>query len=732
MLLAGALTLIVPVVGWQSVKQLYSALQQTRIDDQTLMVANMRLALAESPELPQVLDEVTRDSQPLDLYAELSPYPLFLDGYADDWKTLQGEVKVYASDASSSQPPVKVRVARRDKELFLHISVTDEQVVYHEIPVFRSDAGEGEQPDRWTQLVNGDSVELLIQEHSRRREGVEIQHGLFRAIAPGPLTALQASDKNGSAVSTRNRAGTPIQSWQAYWEKSVGGYQLEVQLPLPASGSAIAITVVDIDQRGEQRERWSGAISPNSMAKWHAEGLHSPAPGRIYYHSEHLARRLETWVSPGVRARLFDNHGRLAADANKLYAQADVDEENAEAEAFSSRGVLNALLFRLFSFFVAGDLPLLPETRTDPISLSLSAERRAKITDDASYTSRYVTEENDRVLGTLAPVGSNPRFAYLLLEANEEHQSAYAGSHLARLFSLLLLVSLLAGSGLLIFALVLSSRIRKLSRLAQRAVSVDGRVQGLPGSEARDEIGDLSRNLSSLLSRSAAYTTYLEALSSRLSHELRTPLSVVRTSIENLDLEKLDDESRLLIERASAGTDHLGVIIKALVDSTRIEQIVLDADRQTVDLSIWLKNCADIYSQVYSDVSITTSPKVLPSVVVYASSELLKQAFDKLVENAIDFNDGTGIVLQMTLSDDKADARVHLGVANKGPAIDVDSADELFSPLVSKRERKTSAHNLGLGLYVVRLVAESSGGEVFAHNRAGWVVVGMSLPIVKS
>ena len=354
------------------------------------------------------------------------------------------------------------------------------------------------------------------------------------------------------------------------------------------------------------------------------------------------------------------------------------------------------------------------------------------ITGDASYTSRYVTEENDRVLGTLAPVGSNPRFAYLLLEANEEHQTAYAGSHLARLFSLLLLVSLLAGSGLLIFAMVLSSRIRKLSRQAQLAVSVDGRVQGLPGSEARDEIGDLSRNLSSLLSRSAAYTTYLEALSSRLSHELRTPLSVVRTSIENLDIGKLDGESRILIERASAGADHLGVIIKALVDSTRLEQIVLDAEKQSVDLRIWLNNCAEVYAQVHTDVSISTSPEVLPSVIVNASPELLKQAFDKLVENAVDFNDGSGIVLQMVLSNDRSDARVQIGVANKGPAIDVDSADELFSPLVSKRERKTGSHHLGLGLYVVRLVAESSGGEVFAQNRDGWVVVGMSLPIVKS
>ncbi|MFK7889650.1 MAG: ATP-binding protein [Granulosicoccus sp.] len=736
MLLASVLTLLVPIVGWQSAKQLYAALQQTRVDDQALKVANMRLALFESPEVDGALDKVTAEKRDFDLYAEYSAFPLFLDGYADDWRNMRSLPVLYSRlDTMSDDEPVdgklSVRAASRDSQLYLHITVVDDQLVYHEIPVLRADAGEGEQPDRWTRLVNGDSVELLVAEQKRQGGRKRVSHGLFRAIAPGPLTALQASDIARERLQARRKAGSPLTSWQAYWQKSKSGFQLEIQIPLPDSGSVIAVAFADIDTRGEQRIRWTGSANMQQLAQWNKVGVVDTPPGRIFYRDAELQRRLETWVTPGERVRLFDQQGRLVADINELYTREDLDAEIEGPEAFSSDGLASILLYRLFSFFIAGDLPLLPETRIVPGSLSLPEKRRASVYNDLPVTSRYVTDENDRVLGTLVSVGSESGSGYLLLEANEEHRSAYAGSRLARLFGLLLLVSFLTGSGLLMFALSLSSRIRRLSRQAHLAVSEDGRVLSLPDSHAKDEIGDLARQLAALLSRSQGYTSYLEALSGRLSHELRTPLSVVRTSIENLDMTRLDSESRKLIERASSGADQLSAIVKALVDSTRLEQIVLNADKQTVHLADWLSQCSDSYSQVYYGTSFVLFPEELPQVSVSASTELLRQALDKLVDNAVDFNQGTEIQLRLAVEGENSTAKVRLAVANRGKSIDESLVAELFSPLVSVRDKARERQHLGLGLYIVRLVAESSGGEVFAGNEEGWVVFGISLPVLK-
>ncbi len=735
MLLAGALTLAVPIVGLQSVKQVYSALQQTRIDEQTLKVANMRLALADAELVNKALNTGLPTTGDNDWYAQASPYPMFVDGYADDWQELNDQAFTYSLESESATADasddlsVSVRVAKQADSLLLFLHVVDDRVIYHTPPVLRADVGENERPDPESLLVNGDSIELL----AKGPQG-SWQHVLFRPIAPGFLNGLQASQSAGQFQQVLS-SPIAISDWSGAWVSETNGYYLEIKLPLPPSGSSINFAVVDVDSVGEKRVSWVGTMAPDDMELLQGQPATSNlATGGMLFHDSSAAEEyLQRWTSPGVRARLFDVQGRLLADVDNLYEKYDASDEEA-AKAATSSGLWDAILLRLFAFLVAGDLPLLPETRNSPVTLKLSEQRRNAVVDDLPLTSRYVTDENDRVLGTLAPVGSTPRRGYLLFEANEEHASAYAGSEMARLFSLLLMVSLLAGSGLLIFAFVLSSRIRKLSKETQLAIADNGRVKGLPGSDAQDEIGDLSRKLSSLLSRSAAYTQYLEALSSRLSHELRTPLSVVRTSLENLDRQNLDSESLQLVDRASDGANHLGSIIKALVESTRLEQSVQLADKQSIDLVAWLEGCLVRYQQVYpmSDFRLSSLPDA--PLLVTASPELLQQAFDKLVDNAVSFAKEDPIVFHLVEDNSAVIRQISLGVANQTDLQVESNGDHWFDPMFSERDHSGQELHLGLGLYIVKMIAEAHGGVVFARNqqtsdRKNWVHVGLLLSI---
>ncbi len=736
MLLAAGLTLIVPLVGWQSVLQLYSSLQQTRIDEQTLKVANMRLALSETSTLDAALRSGQETGPSGDWYAESSPYPIFVDGYEDDWQTLISDPIALAQ--GTEEQASTVRVARYEDRLYLFVSVTDDEVEYHVPPALPVEPAEGESPDPQTSLVNGDSVELLVETGRGRGTAQQWQHVLFRAIAPGTVEALSASDTtrdNGR----RQLAGLPYPSWEGAWVQTQNGYQLEISLPLPRNGAKVAMAVIDVDFPGEPRTRWVGTVDPEQMRRFHLQqsDRRDVATGLLFHRSDIADERLDGWTTPGSRSRLFDVHGRLLADVNELYERSLPDEQLEEA-ASSSEGLWDAILLRVFAFFVAGDLPLLPEYSGTPASLHLDEDRQASVVGNEPNTSRYVTDENDRVLGTLAPIGSSPRRGYLLYESNEEHASAYAGSELARLFSLLLLVSLLAGCGLLIFALVLSSRIRRLSLEAQHAVGVDGRVKGLPGSDSRDEIGDLSRKLSTLLARSAEYNHYLEALASRLSHELRTPLSVVRTSIENIEREGLDRQSLMLIDRASGGAEHLGSIIKALVESTRLEQTVQSAQMQRIDLAQWLQGSLARYRQVYPDTRFESEHENVASLFIVASPELLSQAFDKLVDNAVSFATDVPIMLCVAIDRKPAERavagdRVVLTVSNRGLPLDESRLSQLFEPMYSERcaagENEEKAVHLGLGLYIVKMIAEVHDGSLIARNDDGWVRIGISLPV---
>jgi len=269
--------------------------------------------------------------------------------------------------------------------------------------------------------------------------------------------------------------------------------------------------------------------------------------------------------------------------------------------------------------------------------------------------------------------------------------------------------------------------------MATRAVADDGRVRGVPPSDAKDEIGDLSRNLTALLDRSANYTKYLEALSSRLSHELRTPLSVVKTSIENMDRDRLDPETVSLMDRASGGADQLGAIIRALVESTRLEQTVQQSQMQDIDLMEWFRGSLARYKQVYPNTHIAARVSYASgrpeNLHVVAAAELLQQAFDKLVNNAVGFTNDATVTLLLESFMEEGRLNVRLAVANNGPRIPQESQAQLFDPMFSNRATDDGELHLGLGLYIVRMIAEAHQGRVSVQNTNTGVQVGLIIPL---
>ena len=728
MLLAGALTLAVPIIGWQSVTQLDTSLRQIRADEQSLKVVNARLALAESSDLQDLLGVNLTRSNFADLYAEEARYPLFVDGYDDDWQHLNADARFYwysdnkpetVSVPNDALASFSVRLAKRAKRLFVLFKVKDANVVYHQPPVIRADLGEGEHVDQKSILVNGDAIELFYL-----RDG-KAQHVLLRAIAPGPVPARVASDGQG-----RGQPGDTILNIDAYWVSSADGYQLEVSLPLPDTVSPFAMALVDVDSNDSRRSTWIGTTDPASMQNptlMQSAGV----AGRLYFPSDLIQSKLKPWVTQGTRARLFDGHGRLLSDVNQLYQKTDEESEYDPA----SRGFFNAVLFRLFAYFVSDTVAMERPFQFDD-SLHLAESTVESVRDADALTRQYITSEQDRVLGSLVVIGGENPNGFILFESNEDLASAYSASRVARLFSLLTLVSLLAGLILLVYASLLSMRIRRLSQQANRAVSAEGQIQTLPHSKAKDEIGELTRNLSALLTRTSGYTQYLEALSSRLSHELRTPLSVVKTSIENLDRAKLDQESVILLDRASGGADQLHAIIRALVESTRLEQTVQQAEMERINMTEWMNGALQRYQQIYPDKRFELSGREIEidssasagSMFLLGSPELLQQAFDKLVDNAVGFSSDGLIMLSLLQTSLQEKFAIRLSVTNNGPQVAEQQLAHLFDPMYTKRDRDDGQLHMGLGLYIVRMITDAHAGRCWAENSAHGMRVGLDLP----
>jgi dedicated sortase system histidine kinase len=280
---------------------------------------------------------------------------------------------------------------------------------------------------------------------------------------------------------------------------------------------------------------------------------------------------------------------------------------------------------------------------------------------------------------------------------------------------------------LLAFASSLAARIRRLHAQADAAIDPQGRLRGaVTPSAARDEIGDLSRTIASVLGRLREYNAYLEAMAGRLSHELRTPVAVVRSSLDNLKAQALPESARVYVDRAGEGVERLARLISRLSEGTRLEKLLESAERERFDLAALVAGCIEGYRLAYRGRAFELQR---PDGVVSMTGvpDAIAQLLDKLVENANDFAPA-GTAVRVTLEDQGDQAR--LAVENQGPPVP-DTA-HLFDSMVSLRggeHRARDQGHLGLGLYIVRLVAEFHGGRVYAENLSPGVRFVVELPL---
>jgi signal transduction histidine kinase len=308
----------------------------------------------------------------------------------------------------------------------------------------------------------------------------------------------------------------------------------------------------------------------------------------------------------------------------------------------------------------------------------------------------------------------------LLLEQASRAVPLLANRALLGLLLTSFTVLLVAGAILLIFATRLSLRLARLRDAAERAQLNDGRLDGpFPMTGADDEIGDLARSFERLFEVVGGYTDYLRTLASKLSHELNTPLAIVKSSLDNLEhalqeQDALPPDAQPYLARARDGVARLGMLVRAMSEASRMERAIAAAEPEDVDLVEVVRGCGEAYRPLAGTRRLET---VLPSAPVHlhCAPELIAQALDKLFDNALSFTPEGGW-LRLSLRPVQDGAEIEL--ANQGQPLPAAMQGRLFDSLVSLRDKATpgDAPHLGLGLYVVRLVAERHGGAAVARN----------------
>src|SRR5262249_36617097 len=151
---------------------------------------------------------------------------------------------------------------------------------------------------------------------------------------------------------------------------------------------------------------------------------------------------------------------------------------------------------------------------------------------------------------------------------------------------------------------------------ADSAIGHDGKIRlEMPESSSPDEIGALSRGFERLLGRLNEHAQYLRTLGGKLSHELRTPLTIVRSSLDTLESEGLDEDQRRYVTRAREGTLRLQSILSALGAAARVEESIKQAERVPVDLRDLVSSAVAAYRDGFPQVRFVLDAPQEPCMV---------------------------------------------------------------------------------------------------------------------
>lgn len=223
---------------------------------------------------------------------------------------------------------------------------------------------------------------------------------------------------------------------------------------------------------------------------------------------------------------------------------------------------------------------------------------------------------------------------------------------------------------------------------------------------------------------------WLETMARFLRHELKNSSVGIKTSLDLIERRSTDKQKvDIYLARARKSMANMNALLQSAGDASNLEANLYKEECKHLDFSSTVRSHMETYSSIYPGISMIVDCQ--PGVFVLGNDARLNQLLDKLISNAVEHSDpNTPIAVSV---------KQHLGnaeliVKNKGVALPKNKKT-MFELFVSLRtsDRKTD-DNFGLGLYIVKLIAESHGGQVKAYdlNNATGAVFEVRLPIANA
>jgi signal transduction histidine kinase len=228
--------------------------------------------------------------------------------------------------------------------------------------------------------------------------------------------------------------------------------------------------------------------------------------------------------------------------------------------------------------------------------------------------------------------------------------------------------------------------------------------------EGDDEIAELARTFNAMVDRLETAFTTQRAFIDDAGHELRTPITIVRGHLELLGDDP--DERRDAVALVTDELDRMSRIVDDLLLLAKLEHPELlrpqplEVEPFTVELFAKAQRLENRRWRLAEAAAGT----------VVADEQRLTQAVMNLARNAVEHTDPQA---EIKLGSAAFDREVRFWVADTGPGIAPDEQAAVFERFARAGNQRRRSDGAGLGLAIVRAVAEAHGGRVELYSRPG-------------
>lgn len=210
-----------------------------------------------------------------------------------------------------------------------------------------------------------------------------------------------------------------------------------------------------------------------------------------------------------------------------------------------------------------------------------------------------------------------------------------------------------------------------------------------------------------------------------VSHELKTPLAATKLYLQTLQKRQLDTERQAeLIQRALNGNQRLEQLVEKIILATQLENSRFDLNKQQVDLQSLVANAVDLIRSIDTlnhrfewecpkDIDLKVDPLAMETIVL------------NLLENAVKYSPQESLIELQVFQREK---EVVMEVKNEGeiPEGELKLVFEKF--FRGGNEETRTARGTGVGLYLVKELAELHGGSISVKANESKVLFILKLP----